>query len=294
MRCYVVIGGKNRSGIFQDRTEAYNQVYKQKGSRIRKFSDQQAAEAFWETIKDSATTKIPCYVVLGGKNRSGVFKDKKEAYDQAYKQKGSSIRKFATMQSAEEFWLTVKDEFDKETQSVCCIATVDGSFSKERNTMSYGVVVNLGNHEQHLSGKIQRRQNMVLSNTTAELYSAIKAVEYCLTLQAVNQLKIVYDAKVVDPEVAFNLKSKYSALSNRYKKALNQAKQKGIVISFQHTKAHASDFNNNLADALARRANNMSAQLKYQTHIQEVDVINAIVSLKKCSFEKAKKCLEAI
>lgn len=129
---------------------------------------------------------------------------------------------------------------------------VDGSFNKEKNNYSYGLVAVLNDDIVFSSNGVGKDKGAIaLRNVSGEITGAMKAVEFAKNNNYKN-IVIYYDYKGIEDWAVGNWKR-----NNDYTKAYHtfmQAHMQSIKIDFVKVKAHSGDKYNEIVDQLAKDA----------------------------------------
>lgn len=182
--------------------------------------------------------------------------------------RNAEYKSFKTYEAAEKWYLGDEfEEIEKEKRakeieendfiekmrhSNITKAYVDGSFDKNRNRYSCGVVL-IQNKEVvfKFSKGYDDPENAKFRNVSGELMGAMAAIQYCLD-NKIPELCIYHDYSGIS-EWANGKWSANKSITKQYKNMVIRARKK-MVIHFVKVKAHTGIYYNELADRLAKEA----------------------------------------
>lgn len=133
---------------------------------------------------------------------------------------------------------------------------VDGSYNSKSGAAGIGIVIvtddRYGIDQKHniAFGKTVNAE----SSVNAEIYALSIGLSYILdTFAEVNNIHVYYDC-VNSTVCATNINAfaEFGAPYTNFKSALKRIKRRKMNVAFEHTKAHATDMNNEICDLLAK------------------------------------------
>lgn len=204
----------NAPGVYNTWTECEHQVKGFKGAKYKKFKTYQEAVAFVEDKEIKLLAKA--------KESEDHKPDKEEKKDL-----GDTIS---------------KDEM---------IAYVDGSFSLEHMTYSYGVVAISKDKIENFKGKDDDPVLVKMRNVSGELKGAMVAMDIAIQ-KNYQKLFLHYDYAGIEKWALGQWKTNKSG-TQAYKKYYDSIKGK-LDVEFIKVKAHSGDKYNEIADKLAKEA----------------------------------------
>ncbi|MCY8950052.1 viroplasmin family protein [Bacillus atrophaeus] len=164
---------------------------------------------------------------------------------------------------------TEETELDKENT---VIAYVDGSYKKELNRYSYGLLLLLPDGKQIKDcGSDNKEEALESNNIAGELWGTMVAIDKAIDLEFDN-IHIRHDYE----GIAKWAKGEWRAnkfVAKQYKEFIDKKKGK-INISFEWVKGHSDDVYNDLVDSLAKKALNINQQPKTGDNYLVVDHID--------------------
>lgn len=149
----------------------------------------------------------------------------------------------------------------------------DGSYnlnSKTKSKGGIGFVIDFNGEKIHFGKKVATN-----SSTDTEIMSLAVALSYILDtfdyIDSNNIIKIYYDASIICeklPDVIWGkqMRSPYTNL----KSALKRYKKRNIKILFEHVKAHDTNTNNNIADAISKYYSGIDLNKSQQRIIKQL------------------------
>jgi ribonuclease HI len=133
---------------------------------------------------------------------------------------------------------------------------VDGSYNAKTKSAGIGIVIITDDHHE-----IDQKVNIAFgksvnakSSVLAEIYALSIGLSYVLdTFEDNPNIHIYYDCKN-STVCATNIEAftVFGAPYTNFKSALKRIKRRKINVVFEHTKAHSSDYYNNICDLLAK------------------------------------------
>lgn len=132
------------------------------------------------------------------------------------------------------------------------VAYVDGSYSQELETYSFGCILLTPNENPiTYSGNGQNPDSIAIRNVAGEMIGAMFAVKWALK-NGYKKLEIRYDYEGIEKWVTGEWKAKME-LTQKYADYMKRCGQR-IQISFGKVEAHTGDYYNEEADRLAKEA----------------------------------------
>lgn len=194
------------------------------------------------------------YVVKVGR-KPGIYKNWTECKKQVDGFSGAVYKSFLNIVEAEAYLWGTKLENEKRDviiDSNELYAYVDGSYSDEFQTYSYGCVIIRNNQiVQKLSGNEQKSEYIEMRNVAGELLGAMNAVKWAIE-KGYPAVKIFHDYE----GIARWPNNEWKANKEGTKEYVEFIKnsRKVIEISFEKVKGHSGDTYNDMADMLAKDA----------------------------------------
>lgn len=193
------------------------------------------------------------YAVRMGRN-PGIYNTWQECKDEVIGFKGAAYKKFNSYEEALNFMnedekkeILVEDELKEDE----LIAYVDGSFSVDKNTYSYGMVTISANGKESYSGYGSDLEMAQMRNVSGELMGAVEAMKLALDRNYKN-LYLHYDYAGIEKWAKGQWKTN-KAGTKAYKKFYDSIKDK-VDVQFIKVKAHSGVKYNEEADLLAKEA----------------------------------------
>ena len=192
----------------------------------------------------------------------GIYTSWDDAKDNVIGYPGAQYKSFPTEDAAKEYMNKGKkkeiteDCTDEEVKEMIAnnneiIAFVDGSYDKESNRYSYGLVA-LGLGTVYTDYCDDFEPGMIdMNNVAGEILGAETAITYCLE-NNVKKLKLFYDYEGIEKWATGEWKCNKSG-TMEYKEIIDSVADK-LNIEFFKVKAHTGLYYNELADKLAKQA----------------------------------------
>lgn len=132
------------------------------------------------------------------------------------------------------------------------VAYVDGSYNKDTDEFSCGIVIILnGDVLDEISEKFYIPDMLSMKNIAGEIMGAVRAVQYCIK-KGIKSVTVVHDYEGISKWCTGEWRTTKSGTQS-YKRFYDEAINR-INISFLKIKAHSGDAYNERADRLARQA----------------------------------------
>ncbi|MEW8973637.1 MAG: ribonuclease H family protein [Tissierellaceae bacterium] len=198
------------------------------------------------------------YGVKCGKN-PGVYESWAECEAEVKGYRGAKYKKFKTYEEALNFVRDEEQPIYKETEEKDVdnlkdgemIAYVDGSFSANTNTYSYGVVIITREGIEKFSGRDDDRALAEMRNVSGELKGAMVAMELALD-RGITRLYLHYDYMGIEEWAKGNWKRNKEG-TKAYKSYYDSISHK-LEVVFVKVLAHSGVKYNEEADRLAKEA----------------------------------------
>ena len=193
------------------------------------------------------------YAVREGRS-PGIYNTWEECSKEVIGYKGAIYKKFTSYEEALNFMNDIekKDiQIEDELKEDEIIAYVDGSFSTDINTYSYGVVIISNNGKESFNGYDNNLDMAKMRNVSGELMGAIEAIKWAIERKK-KRLYLHYDYAGIENWAKGNWKTNKEG-TKAYKKFYDSIKGK-IDIQFIKVKAHSGVKYNEEADLLAKKA----------------------------------------
>ncbi|AHL70874.1 hypothetical protein BW16_05590 [Bacillus pumilus] len=178
---------------------------------------------------------------------------------------------YLAQKESEDPILTPKEEtrFDKDNT---VIAYVDGSYKKELDRYSYGLLLILPDGTQVKDCNSDNKEEALVSNNVAgELWGTMVAIDKAIKL-GFNNIHIYHDYEGIAKWANEDWQAK-TFVAKEYKKFYDAKKEK-INITFEWVKGHSNNEFNDLVDSLAKKALNKNQQPKTGDNYLIVDHID--------------------
>ena len=190
------------------------------------------------------------YAVKTGRN-PGIYHTWEECRKQILGFSGARYKSFATMEEAEAFIKPGENEM-MEVDEDTLTAYVDGSFCKDNETFSYGmVIVQKRQDDLYFARKYEDPDLAAMRNVAGEIKGAEAAMKYALD-QGYKKLMIYYDYEGIEKWCTGEWKTNKEG--TRAYKAFYDEEKKNLGIRFVKVKGHSNDKYNDMADMLAKSA----------------------------------------
>lgn len=193
------------------------------------------------------------YGVKGGRN-PGIYNTWTECENEVKGYKGAKYKKFKTFEEARDFVESNEDKSDdlliKNMKDDEIVAYVDGSFSLELSSYSYGVVIFTKEGKETLSGKSNNLGFLEMRNVAGELRAAMEAMKYALS-NGKRILYLHYDYKGIEEWAKGKWKTNKMG-TQAYKEYYDSIKDVLDVV-FIKVLAHSGVKYNEEADELAKK-----------------------------------------
>ncbi len=171
---------------------------------------------------------------------------------------GAEYKGFATEEEANTY-LGIEtqqkpkdDEHHMVVEEGHLIVYVDGSYSHDIGTYSYGCIILTPEGEVvRLSDNGNSPECLSIRNVAGEMLGAMNAVKWAISKQY-SYIEIRYDYEGIEKWVTGEWKAKME-LTQKYADYMRRQAQK-ITITFTKVEAHTGDYYNEQADALAKEA----------------------------------------
>ncbi len=193
------------------------------------------------------------YGVKVGKN-PGIYETWNDCKAEVIGFKGAKYKKFGTYKEAMDF-IEDTGDFQRTTEESLkeneIMAYVDGSFSLETWTYSYGVVIITDEGLETHNGREKDKELVLMRNVSGEIKGAMVAMEIALE-KGKDQLYLYFDYEGIEQWAKGTWKTNKQGTID-YKAYYDSIKDRLKVI-FIKVKAHSGVEYNELADKLAKEA----------------------------------------
>ena len=171
---------------------------------------------------------------------------------------GAEYKGFATEEEAKAYLgieigeKPAEDEHHMAVENGQVIVYVDGSYSHDIGTYSYGcIILTPEGKVTRLSGNGNSPECLSIRNVAGEMLGAMNAVKWAIK-EGYSHIEIRYDYEGIQKWVTGEWKAKMD-LTQKYAEYMRRQTQK-IQITFTKVEAHTGDYYNEQADALAKEA----------------------------------------
>mgnify|MGYP002678455752 FL=1 len=195
------------------------------------------------------------YAVKVG-NNPGLFDNWAECQESIKGFSGAVYKSFNSKEEAEAF-LSDRDiwgeQIAADIEQGYLVAFCDGSFDKELNRYSYGVIIIGGDHtETPLCGYASNPKYIVSNNIIGEIFGVINALDWAVS-NGYEKIKIYHDYEGLSKWLSGEWNAGTDA-SKMYA-SLYHTKFEGVIdVVFEKVKGHSNNPYNDKADALAKSA----------------------------------------
>ena len=195
------------------------------------------------------------YAVKVG-NNPGLFDNWAECQESIKGFSGAVYKSFNSKEEAEAF-LSDRDiwgeQIAADIEQGYLVAFCDGSFDKELNRYSYGVIIIGGDHtETPLCGYGSNPKYIVSNNIIGEIFGVINALDWAVS-NGYEKIKIYHDYEGLSKWLSGEWNAGTDA-SKMYT-SLYHTKFEGVIdVVFEKVKGHSNNPYNDKADALAKSA----------------------------------------
>lgn len=180
---------------------------------------------------------------------TGVFETWEECKESVNGYSGAEYKSFSTLEEAHDF-VENSCSFRKKSENAVEIY-VDGSYRKDTNEFSYGMVVLRNGSEYTFSQKFSDEELASMNNVAGEIKGAEAAMQYALD-NNIENIRIYHDYEGIAKWCMKAWKATKPG-TIKYAEYYNSVKDK-INVEFVKVKGHSSDKYNDMADALAKEA----------------------------------------
>lgn len=195
------------------------------------------------------------YAVKVG-NNPGLFDNWAECQESIKGFSGAVYKSFNSKEEAEAF-LSDRDiwgeQIAADIEQGYLVAFCDGSFDKELNRYSYGVIIIGGDHtETPLCGYGSNPKYIVSNNIIGEIFGVINALDWAVS-NGYEKIKIYHDYEGLSKWLSGEWNAGTDA-SKMYT-SLYHTKFEGVIdVVFEKVKGHSNNLYNDKSDALAKSA----------------------------------------
>lgn len=193
------------------------------------------------------------YAVRVGRDGSGVYETWDECKRQVHGVARAVYKSFPTRQEAEAFiqgWENGREP-EPETAWQGAVAYVDGSYDNKTGDFSCGAVLFWQGEQIEFSQKFTDRELAAMHNVAGEIMGVRVVLDYCLE-QGIPAVELHHDYEGLGRWADGSWKANKPGTQNYA--AFCQKAAKTMTIRFVKVKGHSGDANNDLADALAKKA----------------------------------------
>lgn len=186
-----------------------------------------------------------------------------ETWDECKKQvtgfSGAAYKSFSTYEEANAYiGSEVENKMKQpslskndEDRIAEAIAYVDGSYDKDQETFSYGVVMLYDGKEEHFSKRMDTKDLLEMRNVAGEIKAAEFAMQFCVQ-KGITSLDLYHDYEGIAKWCTGEWKANKSG-TKAYKEFYDNLKN-DVDVQFIKVKGHSGDKYNDIADELAKAA----------------------------------------
>ena len=178
---------------------------------------------------------------------SGIYSSWDECKAQVDGYEGAIFKSFSNIVDAQDYLDSKKVIVSLNSP----VAYVDGSFNKETNEYSFGVVLIIDGKEYHFKKSFPEDELSSMRNVAGEIKGAGFIIQYCLN-RGIKELTIYHDYEGISKWYQNEWKANLYG-TKKYQEFSNDAKDK-IDVKFVKVKSHSNDHYNDIADKLAKEA----------------------------------------
>ena len=178
---------------------------------------------------------------------AGIYSSWDECKAQVDGYGGAIFKSFSNIVDAQDYLDSKKVEVSLNSP----IAYVDGSFNKETNEYSFGVVLLIDGNEYYFKKSFAEDELSSMRNVAGEIKGAGFIIQYCLN-RGIKELTIYHDYEGISKWYQNEWKANLYG-TKKYQQFSSEAKDK-IDVKFVKVKSHSNDHYNDIADKLAKEA----------------------------------------
>lgn len=195
-------------------------------------------------------SKYKFYAVKHGRKK-GIYNTWENCQIQIEGFSNSQYRGFNTMGEAQQYMDSNNQNETQFTNNIA-IAYVDGSYHKNTNEFSYGVVIFYKNKQIQFSQRLNDLKLAAMNNVAGEIIGAQNAMRFCLD-NNIKNLELYYDYEGIEKWITGEWNTNKEG-TKAYKKFYEDNIFNKLQIKFIKVKAHSGNKFNDLADSLAKNA----------------------------------------
>ena len=196
----------------------------------------------------------------------GVFDNWEECKDSVNGYSGAEYKSFSTLEEAQDFVNGSKNSVtnekkpseentdinnNKNTENNTIEIYVDGSYRKDTNEFSYGMVVIADDREYCFSEKFSDEELASMNNVAGEIKGAEAAMRYAVS-NNIERIRIYHDYEGIAKWCTGAWKANKPG-TIKYRDYYNSIADK-VKVEFVKVKGHSNDKYNDMADKLAKEA----------------------------------------
>lgn len=178
---------------------------------------------------------------------AGIYSSWDECKAQVDGYEGAIFKSFSNIVDAQDYLDSKKVEVSLNSP----VAYVDGSFNKETNEYSFGVVLLIDGNEYYFKKSFAEDELSSMRNVAGEIKGAGFIIQYCLN-RGIKELTIYHDYEGISKWYQNEWKANLYG-TKKYQEFSSEAKDK-IDVKFVKVKSHSNDHYNDIADKLAKEA----------------------------------------
>lgn len=187
------------------------------------------------------------YVVKKG-YKTGIFNTWSQCQEQTKGFSGAIFKSFENLDDANNFL----NDTPKKIPSISEASFyVDGSYRKDTEEFSYGVVFIHNGKEEYFKEKFYDKELSSMRNVSGEIFGSMKAMEIALKKE-IKCIDIYFDYEGIEKWALGYWKTNKQGTID-YKKFYDNIKNK-LDVNFIKVKGHSGDKYNDIADRLAKEA----------------------------------------
>jgi ribonuclease H-related protein len=195
------------------------------------------------------------YAVKSGRT-IGVFENWSACQKSINGFSGADYKLFSTREEAEAYINNVDiilQSIQEDIKQGYVVAFCDGSFDKNKNRYSYGVLIIDSSMQEHeICGSAQNVKYISSNNIIGEILGAINALDWAVTYGC-EKIKVYHDYEGLSKWISGEWVAK-SAAAKMFVTIFNKKYADLLQVEFEKVKGHSNNKYNNKADELAKRA----------------------------------------
>jgi ribonuclease H-related protein len=202
------------------------------------------------------------YVVKSG-HKTGIFENWDDCQKSVKGYPGADYKAFPSIEEAEAYLKDVdlyKENIKKAIENGFVVAFCDGSYDKDRNRYSYGVLIVDSNMQEHeICGSSKNTKYTSSQNIIGEVLGAINAMDWAFS-NNYNKIRIYHDYEGLSKWISGEWVAK-SPVAKMYMSIYKNKYADILQVEFEKVKGYSNNKYNDIADELAKRALSENARV---------------------------------